>query len=325
MRLSYIDQLKGVGILLVVMGHICQGRFMPQSDFLFRFIYSFHMPLFIFLSGIFANKVNVAIANRNLIPYLKKKFFQLMIPFFIFGSLRGFMHGNFVDDFLIGKGHAGYWFFLVLFVLFIIVGICEEIKYKSKIGNWIYIIPYGFILLLEYIYPNVLFSELFSIHYLYFNYPFFLLGLYLGKSQFLQHQLSKPYVFEITIVIYIVFFSINYNQNHLYLKHVTALCMVLFLYGAMRYYQPSDWFFRKLLFVGSKSMDIYVLHYFIFPFYPKNIYNHLLGWFSNVFVCDTVMYVLILISTVLFSYICISISSLLKRSSWISRYVFGAI
>lgn len=41
----FIDVLKGWGIILVIWGH--------SSQFLFNEIYSFHMPLFFFLSDVF--------------------------------------------------------------------------------------------------------------------------------------------------------------------------------------------------------------------------------------------------------------------------------
>ena len=49
-RIEYIDIARGIGILLVVMGH---NDFSLISPFLFKLIYSFHMPLFFFMSGIF--------------------------------------------------------------------------------------------------------------------------------------------------------------------------------------------------------------------------------------------------------------------------------
>lgn len=39
-RLSWLDVLKGIGIILVVMGHIY------SNSIIFNWLYSFHMPLF---------------------------------------------------------------------------------------------------------------------------------------------------------------------------------------------------------------------------------------------------------------------------------------
>ena len=51
-RVQYIDIAKGIGILLVVLGHNDLNAYHPM---LHRFIYAFHMALFFFLSGIFFN------------------------------------------------------------------------------------------------------------------------------------------------------------------------------------------------------------------------------------------------------------------------------
>ena len=48
-RLDYLDMAKGVGIFLVVLGHI---EYLSESAM--RWIYSFHMPLFFVIGGILA-------------------------------------------------------------------------------------------------------------------------------------------------------------------------------------------------------------------------------------------------------------------------------
>ena len=50
-RIEYIDRLKGLAILAVVMGHIIYFVFHLSDDPVWGYIYSFHVPLFIFLSG----------------------------------------------------------------------------------------------------------------------------------------------------------------------------------------------------------------------------------------------------------------------------------
>ena len=55
-RLLYIDALKGFTILLVVLGHVLQVRY-DIDNLLYRYIHSFHMPLFMFLSGYVSYKV----------------------------------------------------------------------------------------------------------------------------------------------------------------------------------------------------------------------------------------------------------------------------
>lgn len=71
-RIEYIDIARGIGILLVVLGH---NDFAYVSRFGYRLIYSFHMPLFFFLSGYFLN------VSLPFITYLKKRFNSLLKPY----------------------------------------------------------------------------------------------------------------------------------------------------------------------------------------------------------------------------------------------------
>jgi fucose 4-O-acetylase-like acetyltransferase len=51
-RIAYIDFLKGFTILLVILGHCIEFNDTDYwNNIVFRYIYSFHMPLFMFLSG----------------------------------------------------------------------------------------------------------------------------------------------------------------------------------------------------------------------------------------------------------------------------------
>ena len=73
-RIEYIDIAKGIGILLVALAHADISLISP---YLHRFIYSFHMPLFFFLSGYFFNP---EISFGGL---LKKRFNTILKPYFV--------------------------------------------------------------------------------------------------------------------------------------------------------------------------------------------------------------------------------------------------
>lgn len=71
-RIDYIDIARGIGILLVVLGH---NDFGYISVFGHKLIYSFHMPLFFFLSGYFLN------VSVPFIEFFKKRFNALLQPY----------------------------------------------------------------------------------------------------------------------------------------------------------------------------------------------------------------------------------------------------
>ena len=82
-RLQHIDIAKGIGILLVVFGHNSDTNIKGK---LVNIIFSFHMPLFLFLSGLFFNadgkfkKLILTKFDSIFKPYLT----TLIIGYFIF-------------------------------------------------------------------------------------------------------------------------------------------------------------------------------------------------------------------------------------------------
>ncbi|MDQ1254605.1 MAG: acyltransferase [Euryarchaeota archaeon] len=78
MRLAWIDALKGFGILLVVFAHYM----LPQA--LDTYIFSFHMPLFFFVSGFVFNFVKYSESAAN---FIKRRFRSLIIPYFAFAVI----------------------------------------------------------------------------------------------------------------------------------------------------------------------------------------------------------------------------------------------
>lgn len=80
-RLDYLDMLKGIGIVLVVLGHTP-----TLSEGIRIWLISFHMPLFFIVSGIlFAFKDS---AKEQFRPYLGKRFKSTMIPYFWFSLIN---------------------------------------------------------------------------------------------------------------------------------------------------------------------------------------------------------------------------------------------
>ena len=77
-RIGYIDTLRGLAMILVLVGH--------NDTSLTKYIYSFHMPLFFFISGlVYKND------NSDFKEFVKKRFKGLMIPYFSLALLLYFL------------------------------------------------------------------------------------------------------------------------------------------------------------------------------------------------------------------------------------------
>lgn len=69
-RVEWIDIAKGIGILLVLIGHVCD-----KHTFLWNFITLFHMPLFFIISGY------VLKLDKPIKLFLKSKLMTLWVPY----------------------------------------------------------------------------------------------------------------------------------------------------------------------------------------------------------------------------------------------------
>ena len=82
-RSLYWDHIKGFLILLVVFAHVLyQLRASGYIDATVDYIYMFHMPAFVFVSGYFGKSEN----SRNF-----RNIFKLIFLYFIFNSITLFI------------------------------------------------------------------------------------------------------------------------------------------------------------------------------------------------------------------------------------------
>ncbi len=75
MRDITLDIAKGIGIILVVIGHCINYKSIPGI-----FVYAFHMPLFFFISGVCFNTAR----HQEFVPFLYKRVRQLLVPAIVF-------------------------------------------------------------------------------------------------------------------------------------------------------------------------------------------------------------------------------------------------
>lgn len=90
-RTDWIDAAKGMGIVLVVLGHAIGGlhdaKLMADDDAwlkVFYLIYTFHMPLFFFLSGLFVEKRVRSQPAR----FAESLFTRIAWPYFLWCTLQ---------------------------------------------------------------------------------------------------------------------------------------------------------------------------------------------------------------------------------------------
>lgn len=84
-RLDYLDMAKGIGAILVLLGHLQGEEFFSLFPYVLpmcEWIFSFHMPLFFIVSGVLL--FHRGDVNKDLKELTKKRFKGIMIPYFWF-------------------------------------------------------------------------------------------------------------------------------------------------------------------------------------------------------------------------------------------------
>lgn len=79
MRISWVDNLKWLGIILIVLWHC----FFPEWSNIVKYVFSFHVALFFFISWYLFNSEK----HTDFLKFIKTKFLRLIIPFFFFNLI----------------------------------------------------------------------------------------------------------------------------------------------------------------------------------------------------------------------------------------------
>lgn len=231
-RLPYIDRLKGLAIYLVVLGHVVQ-HFYSDESFAVRFIYSFHMPLFMFMSGYVCYLKD----SWNLVH---KRAVQLLIPFFSYILL------TYVINLIIGieqrpilyviwdvivRPDHGLWFLWALFFINVIFIACRQLARMIKISEWIIMLTIGVLLNLIVI---IFHFRQFGFHWIAWYFLYFYIGV-----AWRTWSKSKSYTNTIDhklLVISIIVFSIMigffrmHNEPPMFYKWINLGPMFPFIY-----------------------------------------------------------------------------------------------
>lgn len=151
-RIESLDIAKGIGILIVVLGHVLRA----DDVFLKKFIFSFHMPLFFMLSGFVFNTENKK--GKGLIGSELK----LLSSYIVYGLLYLLINipiGVISKSFSLWEAFMGFYQLIVLYgrgplwfltaLMFAHMG-CKILK-KYFDDNWAFIVSLALLLLSEII------------------------------------------------------------------------------------------------------------------------------------------------------------------------------
>ena len=275
-RDSYFDNAKFLLIFLVVFGHIIRS-YINDNDVLlhiYKFIYTFHMPAFILISGYFAKGFNRP-------GYMKKIALKLIVPYLIFQGIYTVFY-SFIDDQSLSAANPfepqwSLWFLLSLFFWNLLL-----FPFTALPGKWAFAASLAIAVLVGYIDAV---SDTLSLSRTFVFFPVFLAGFYLKREHFkkLKAWKGKQAALAVLAAKFVFYFFVDFDYSWLFgskpysafgavgmksaLNRVALLVLTFgSTFGFMALVPENRYFFTLW---GTRTFYVYLLHGFIIKSFRK--------------------------------------------------------
>lgn len=215
---TLISFLQAFGIVLVVVGHSFYGN---PTAFFNRWIYTFHMPLFMFISGFLlcygVLKKGQPVADKALLGkkgFIVSKIKRLLVPYVAISSLA-FLPKSLMNAYTIHPVEVSlnsyihsliypwdnaiifFWFLPTLFLIFMLVIIAAKGLRKTHIPMEIWVVG----TLLLHLFNPLKDIQLFNIGGIASYLFYFVLGYYACQRKLDEHVGKKPWLISVCTLI----------------------------------------------------------------------------------------------------------------------------
>ena len=318
-RETWLDGLKGFGILLVILGHVLSGYLdawmFPEAFFSFypvrTWIYSFHMPLFFLISG-----YTFTLAYWQKGKLRRDRFFRqlgnLLWAYVLFALLQWCVKQAVPDMvneaydledlrrmFLVPLGN--FWYLYVLFMIYVIAVLTKLPKWP---GYWL-LLPGAVALIAADVHLD--WSEL-TLYRVLYHFFFFALGSMLQRRKELIQSAKlaglAAMCYSVAGYFYFIWYVRRFYANWRLLIAVATCFLLLWLFR--RFPRISGNLYLQLC--GKHCLELYLLHTFFTAGF-RNLLP-LLGMTSP--------WLSVFLNFMLSANLCLGIALLLDKSRWSS-------
>jgi fucose 4-O-acetylase-like acetyltransferase len=271
-RSLWVDYAKAIGIILVVYGHVARGIFsaglkIDQSmyELVDSVIYSFHMPLFFFLSGIF---FRASMVKHDSIRLLRNKVDSILYPYAIWSLLQGmvevalthYVNGHTTMGEVLSfawSPRAQFWFLYVLFFIFALA----ILVYRRSSVIWCGGIFIGSILFNFFAerLPDIYLVHMLSHYFVYFA-EGILASFLLEKSIYIESKwlFLLAAIFIFSQWLFHIEMGLRYSNGTALETLLLALISIGFIVFLAHWLSRFN--LRWLAYLGQQSITIYLVH-----------------------------------------------------------------
>jgi len=293
-RLSWIDYTRGIAIILVVYRHVFEGlkeSGVPVQGFMFLeyaniFFFSFRMPLFFIVSGIF---LSLSFKKRGFQQFVETKARMVLYPYFLWGFLQltlqmlftKYTNGHptpssYLNLFYLPREVGQFWYLYALFNVSVLNAFARNVLKIPVTFN--ILIGLLFFYLSSVVYQeNIKIGLFFDILH---NYIFFALGdlvsRYLfDKKNYVYFESGKGLLLMLIPFLMAQVYFLLQNINNTASKYMfveyyqPGIFLIIALIGCafiinLTFYLQKKNSLKWLTFLGKHSLYIYVAHVIAF-------------------------------------------------------------
>ena len=296
-RIQWIDAARGLAMILVVLGHITQKYYRQDISaeytyIVYKVIYSFHIPLFMMISGYMFHRVYVDQNGEIKGARLKTQFLNILLIYVMFsifeGVLKIFISGDGVDTasvkdvllFWMKPIGGRLWYLYVLLEYYVLFSRRWIIRNIDKI--WV-IVLIGLLTAGSAVFPS---GWYFCIKIAATNILPFYIGILLSRFGIDRAKKMIWAILSLAVVVgRIWFYTRGVVENEIpvlsVLYGVVLSVAILLLFQGVTGLQKN----RMLRGIGSNTMEIFIMHEYPLIIGAKVINRYVSNVWISVILC----------------------------------------
>lgn len=311
-RLHWIDIMRGMAMLFVVMQHM--SAYLYYDYLYYKFITIVDIGIFFFVSGYILDKVVCLNSFYEVLIFILKKTIQLMVPFFVWGVIAKHYFFAVSPSAITFEDLISQWTAPTLWFLLTLYGY----MYYFAVNKWLCTKRLKFASIIFSIGAFVMLFTLwhisgeFKLATLYF--PFFAGGVLL--SLFKREEMLKNSILRGLSVLAVILLTALWKSGgaiffYVGIKYIVSASAIVILYMLItefKWNKTIDRFFEEC---GKNSIAIYCIHWPFTKIFPVNIENEIYAIMAS-FIMGVVACML-----------CISFKKITNKISWLDVIMFG--
>lgn len=339
-RIEYIDAMRGFTMILVVFAHVCHFCFGDSRMGYNAIFILFRLPCFFMISGWLFEPVS----RKPFKTVARHKAMVQLVPTFIFLLLLApppeFFHQ-------LGALKGGYWFTFVLFEFFILYMLIVRagkhwtpiLALTITITSFIYARYYDSIKTSSEGYQLLIIDALGFLSVTTWRlFLFFYIGTWI-RSHFdaFIRWTNKPVVILPICVAFCLIASTSHRDNmwfEMFRYYGGGVSGMIMIFTLFRLFYPSPNLHPSpntqhpspntqhptpiLQYVGKRTLDIYLLHYFFLPRFLMEYAPQLQAYDSRL-----LEFVVIMVLSLIILVLCLITSYIIRLSPFLGHYLFG--